>query len=106
MTRRSAAQLDAIIDDLTVDAYGDDEQLSGFLVGADEALVRGERASIVGVDVEILAVDSGPDERTGLFARVRRNGQSYEVTLADLSFPARSALGLVVAAYRRWQGRR
>lgn len=106
MTRRTAAQLDAIIDDLTIDAYGDDEQLSGFLVGAEEALIRGERALIVGVDVEILAVDSGPDERTSLLAHVRRDGRSYEVTLADLSFPAQSALGLVVAAYRRWQGRR
>jgi hypothetical protein len=105
MTRPTAAQLDAMIDDLTVDAYGDDEQLSGFLVGADEALVPGERASIVGVDVEILAVDAGPDERTGLLAGVRRDGQAYEVTLADLSFPAQSALGLV-AVYRRRQGRR
>ena len=68
---------------------------SKFLVGADEALVRGERASIVGVNVEILAVDAGPDERTGL-------SRAYEVTLADLSFPARSAFGLVVAVYRRW----
>lgn len=99
-SNRRAAR--AIIDDLAVDA----EQLFGFLVGADEAFVRGERASIVGVDVEILAVDSGPDERSGLLARVRRDGRSYEVTPADLTFPARSALGLVVAAYRRWQGRR
>lgn len=31
-------ELDALIDDLTVDAYDDEEQLAGFLVGADEAL--------------------------------------------------------------------
>lgn len=99
-------ELDALIEELTLDAYGDDEQLSGFLVGADEALVRGEGASIVGVDVEILAIDSGPDERTGLLARVRRDGQSHEIALADLSFATESELGLVVAAYRRWQGRR
>lgn len=104
MTRPMAQQLDAIIEELTLDAYGDEEQLSGFLVGADKALVRGERASIVGVEIEVLAVDSGPDERTGLLARVRREGQRYEVTLADLSFG--SELGLVVAAYRLWQGRR
>jgi hypothetical protein len=54
------AELDALIDELTVDAYGDEEQLSGFHVGAEERLRRGERATTVGVDVEIVAVDCGP----------------------------------------------
>lgn len=85
---------------------GFDEQLSGFLVGADEALVRGEWASVVGADVEVLGVDAGPDVRTGLLAHVRRDDDTYELALADISFPADSELGLVVAAYRRWQGRR
>jgi len=106
MTRPTPQQLDGLIDDLTLDAYGDDEQLSGLLVGADEALVRGERATIVGIDVEVVSVDAGPDARTGLLARVRRDGQSHEAALADLSFPTGSELGLIVAAYRRWQGRR
>ena len=99
------AELDALIDELTTDAYGDDEQLSCFLVGAEEALVGGEPASIVGVDVEILGVAPGPDARTGLLARVRRDKRSYEVALADLSFASGSELEDVVAAYRRWQGR-
>ena len=70
----TAAGLDALIEQLTVDAYGDEEQLSGFLVGAEEALVRGERATIVGVTVEVMRVVCGPDARTGLTARVRREG--------------------------------
>jgi hypothetical protein len=98
------AQLDALIDELTVDAYSDDEQLNGFLTGAEDALRRGEPARIVGVDVDVLAVDAGPDVRTGLTARVRRAGASYEVALADLTFPTDTELGVVVAAYRRWQG--
>ena len=105
MSSASAKQLDALIEDLTTDAYGDDEQLSGLLVGADEALVRGERASLVGADVDVMAVDAGPDVRTGLLARVRRDGRTYDVALADLTFEPGSDLGLVVAAYRRWQGR-
>jgi hypothetical protein len=101
----TAAGLDALIEQLTVDAYGDEEQLSGVLVGAEEALARGERATVVGVTVEVMSVDCGPDARTGLTARVRREGAMYEVALADLTFPADSALGVVVSAYRRWQGR-
>jgi hypothetical protein len=101
----TAAELDALIDDLTVDADGDEEQISGFLVGAEEALVPGEHATIVGVAVEVARVDCGPDARTGLIAEVRRDGRAYQVSLADLAFPPRSELGRVVAAYRRWQGR-
>jgi hypothetical protein len=99
------SELDALIDDLTVDAYGDEEQLVGFLVGADEALLGREPASIVGVEVAVVKVDAGPDARTGLTARVRRDNMTYDVALADLTFAADSQLGLIVAAYRRWQGR-
>lgn len=100
-----AAELDALIDELTVDAYGDEEQLAGFHVGAEEALCCGERATVAGVAVEIVAVDCGPDARTGLLARVRRDGAYYDVALADVAFGADSEPGLLVAAYRRWQGR-
>jgi hypothetical protein len=52
-------ELDALIEDLTVDAYGDEEQLSGFLVGAEEALQHEESAQIMGVDVSVIGVDTG-----------------------------------------------
>lgn len=81
----TAAGLDALIDELTVDAYGDEEQLSGFLCGAEEALVRGEQATIAGVAVEVVGVDRGPDARVGLTAVVRRDGATYAVALADLT---------------------
>ncbi|MCA1700838.1 MAG: hypothetical protein LC790_18810 [Actinobacteria bacterium] len=35
------SELDALIDDLAIDAYNDEEQLAAFLVGADESLQRG-----------------------------------------------------------------
>jgi hypothetical protein len=101
----TAAELDALIEELTVDAYNDEEQLGGFLVGAEEALVGGEPATIAGATVELINVDCGPDARTGLTARVLRDGVRHEVALADLTFAPGSELGIVVAAYRRWQGR-
>jgi len=104
-TAARLSELDALIEELTVDAHDDEEQLSGFLVGTEEAFQDGESAQLVGVQVQITAVDQGPDARTGLTARVRRDGVTYEVALADLTFAAGSRLGLVVAAYRRWQGR-
>ena len=52
-----------------------------------------------------MSVDCGPDARTGLTARVMRDGTTHEVALTDLTFSADGALGVAVAADRRWQGR-
>ena len=102
---RSTAQLDALIEDLTIDCYNDEEQETGFQVGAEEALVRGERAQLAGNGFEVRAVIHGPDVRAGLRARVRgQDGTPHEVALSDLEFPDESELGTVVAAYRRWLG--
>jgi hypothetical protein len=54
---------------------------------------------------QVTPVDAGPDVRSALTARVRREGARYEVAYADLTFTAGSQSGLVAAAYRRWQGR-
>jgi hypothetical protein len=102
---RSPAQLDALIEELTVVAYNDEEQETGFQVGAEDALVRGERARLAGHEFEVRAVIHGPDVRTGLRARVRgQDGTTHEVALGDLEFRDDSELGTVVAAYRRWLG--
>lgn len=102
---RSRAQLDALIEELTVDAYNDEEQETGFQAGAEDALVRGERAHLAGHELEVRAVIHGPDVRAGLRARVRgQDGATHEVALSDLKFPDESELGTIVAAYRRWLG--
>jgi hypothetical protein len=41
----STADLDALIEELTVDCYDDEEQLTGLLTGAEVALVVGEIAA-------------------------------------------------------------
>jgi len=98
------AELDELIAELTVDAYGDEEQFTGFLTGAEDALQGSEPASIVGVPVTVVKIDAGPDVRRGLTAICERDGARYEVSLVDLAFPADSELGRVTAAYRRWLG--
>ncbi len=100
-----ATDLDAVIEQLTVDAYNDEEQEAGFLVGAEEALVRDEQARLLGTKVEVCKILDGPDVGTGLRARIRTGDRAiHDVALADLSFAEHSELGVVVAAYRRWLG--
>jgi hypothetical protein len=102
---RSPTQLDALIEELTVDCYNDEEQETGFQVGAEEALRRGERAHLAGRELEVRRVVHGPDVRAGLRAQLRdQDGIAYEVALSDLAFPDDSELGTIVAAYRRWLG--
>ena len=98
------AALDALIEELTVDAYGDEEQLVGFLTGAEDALAVGEIATVAGVEIRIVAVDCGPDARRGLLAVCERDGRRFEESLADIDFGPSSELGQIVAAYRRWLG--
>jgi hypothetical protein len=102
---RSPAQLDALIEELTVDCYNDEEQETGFQVGAEEALRRGERAQLAGHELEVRGVIHGPDVRAGLRALVRdQDGIAHKVALSDLVFPDDSELGTIVTAYRRWLG--
>jgi hypothetical protein len=74
MADESPADLDALIEELTIDAYGDEEQLTGLLTGAEDALRSRELATIVGVSVQVVAVAEGPDVRRGLIAVCEREG--------------------------------
>jgi hypothetical protein len=99
----SPAELD-LINDLTVDCYNDEEQLTGLLTGAEEALVIGEIATIAGAEIRIMAVDLPSDMRRGLTAVCERDGERFVLSLADIRFGDTSELGRVAGAYRRWLG--
>ena len=96
-------EIDDLIAEVTVDAYGDDEQLSSFECAFEELDVLPD-ASVVGEVVEVLHIWYDGDERRGLIARCRRNGQEYPLSLLDLAFPGDSEAARLVAAYRRWLG--
>jgi hypothetical protein len=96
-------EIDDLIDEVIVDAYGDDEQLSSFECAFEELDVLPE-ATVIGEVVEVLHIWFDGDERRGLIARCRRNGQEYPLSLLDLTFPGDSEAARLVAAYRRWLG--
>ena len=96
-------EIDDLIAEVTVDAYGDDEQLSSFEYAFEELDVLPD-ATVIGEVVEVLHIWYDGDERRGLIARCRRNGQEYPLSLLDLAFPGDSEAARLVAAYRRWLG--
>ncbi len=97
--------LEALIEEITVDAYGDDEKLWAFgQAFADEVALPAD-AFAVGEPVSVLAIDYGGNVRRGLTARCRReDGAEHVVALCDVVFPERSNGSRHVAAYRQWLG--
>ncbi len=96
--------LDDLIETLTIDCYGDDEELGAFLQAFEDELDLPAEASVVGVAVRVVAVEHGGDVRRGLVAHCRREGGDYELALANLSLPSGSPVSMLHTAYRRWLG--
>jgi RNase P/RNase MRP subunit POP5 len=97
------ADLDDLVADITVDAYGDDEAQTAFLeVFTGEVTVPGA-ATVLGVAVEVVGFDFR-DARRGIVARCRRDSLEQELAAVDLVFAPDSVGAWVQAAYRRWLG--
>ncbi|MEU0221196.1 hypothetical protein ABZ281_41975 [Streptomyces sp. NPDC006265] len=54
---------EASIEEATVDAYGDDEQLIGFFTMIEENLAVPFTTTVLGVDVSVVGVDPAEDGR-------------------------------------------
>ena len=97
--------LNELVESITVDAYGTDEQLTAFLTVFEEEVDRPCPAQILGVDIEVVAFDLQGDERRGLVARCRRIGGPTEVvSLIDVHFESGTVAAWLHAAFREWLG--
>jgi hypothetical protein len=101
----SPHRLDALIEEATVDAYGESEQATAFLTAPEENLTLPFGATVLGEAVVVEKIDlSNADE---LLAICRRRGKRLKVRLLDLDLPVPRPKGAEwVAAYRRWSRRR
>jgi hypothetical protein len=100
----SPHRLDALIEEATVDAYGESEQATAFLTVLEEHLALPFSATVLGEAVVVETIDlSGADE---LIAICRRRGKRQKVRLLDLELPVPRPKGAEwVAAYHRWSRR-
>lgn len=98
--------LDTLIDEVIVDAYGEDEQLSAFRQAFEENGRFPVPVSVVGTVVEMIAVDYEGDERRGLLAVCRRDGRTHTMSLLDVvpAGPPPLTTARLLAGYRRWWG--
>lgn len=101
-----ADAIDELVERVTVDAYGDYEQLSAFWQWFEDEARFPFRATVVGAEVEVMGVDFPGHERRGLVAICRRDGADHLLSLVDVV-----PTGLMpvltrqlLDAYRRWSG--
>ena len=101
----NSTELDALIDEIIVDAYGEDEQLCAFCQALEDALPQPADGFVIGEPVSVIAFDYDGNERRGLTARCRReDGSEHVVSAAEVGFPANINLSRYIAAYRKWMG--
>ena len=98
--------IDELIEETLLDAYGEDEQLWSFRQAFEVDVRYPFRGEVVGVEVEVDAVDFAGDERRGLVAVCRRANERHAVSLLDITpvGPLPVQTRRLLNAYRRWSG--
>ena len=95
------AKLEKLIGEAVVNAYGEDEQVGGFLSMMEEHLALPFSANILGVDVVVEKVDTTCNGR--IVAVCRRDQTRQRIGILDLSLPTPAPAGTEwIAAYRHW----
>ncbi len=97
------AELDDLVAEIVVDAYGDDEQHVAFHELFSSEVATPVVATVLGLTVEVIGFDYH-DARHGVMATCRRDKVTHELGAADVIFPPDSTAAWVQAAYRRWLG--
>jgi hypothetical protein len=103
-TRRpnlSRQQLNAMVAEATVDAYGGDEQLTGLYTLVEEHLALPFTTEVLGVTVSVKGVELTDD---GIVAVCVAGRQRQRISILDLPLPIPPPGGVEwIEAYRHWR---
>lgn len=103
MASKRSAALEAMIEEATVDAYNDDEQLTGLFTMIEERLAVPFTTTVLGVEVTVRKVDLTADT---IVAICTRGGHRQKIDVLDLPLPNPPPDGADwIDAYRHWAGR-
>jgi hypothetical protein len=99
----SKAELDALIEEATVDCYNEEEQTTGLFTMIEEHLALPFQTSVLGLAVTVTRVDLAVSHL--IVAICRRDGVKQVLPILDLPLPAPAPDGAEwIEAYRRWLG--
>ena len=92
-----------MIEEATVDAYNDDEQLTGLYTMIEDHLAVPFTTTVLGVEVTVRKVDLTADSIVAICTRGR---ERQRIDLLDLPLPVPPPDGAEwIDAYRHWAGR-
>ncbi|MGW6395333.1 hypothetical protein ACWFR1_33655 [Streptomyces sp. NPDC055103] len=95
------AEIEAMIEEATVDAYGEGEQLTGLFTLLEEHLALPFATAVLGAEVMVRSVDLTPDGR--IVALCSRGHVRQAIGILDLPLPSPAPEGAEwVEAYRHW----
>jgi len=92
-----------MIEEATVDAHGESEQVMGWFTMIDENLEVPFETTVLGIPVTVERVELSRSEQ--IVAICRRGRERQLLPILDLTLPTPPPEGAVwIAAYRRWLG--
>lgn len=104
MPKLSDEELDALVEEATVDAYGDDEQLAGLAVMIADNVKVPFQTAVLGVTVTVRKITQA---ESGIVADCVRDGHHQAISVLELPLPEPPPKGAQwIAAYRHWAGGR
>ena len=100
-SRTDARTLDRLIEEATVDAYGDSEQRTGFYTMLEDNLELPFTTEVLGVEVTVERIDMNDAEE--IVAVCTRGRTRQTIHILDLPLPVPPPRGAEwIEAYRRW----
>ncbi|MGW1001276.1 hypothetical protein [Streptomyces sp. NPDC002520] len=97
------AELEAMVEEATVDAYNDDEQLTGLFTMLEEHLGLPFTTAVLGGEVTVDGIDLTPDG--WIVALCSRGGMRQSIGILELPLPSPAPEGAEwIEAYRHWAG--
>ena len=102
MAELSEADLDKLVEEAIVDAYGEDEQLAGFYTMIVDNLALPFTTRVLGVEVTVAGIELTD---RGIAAICVRGTHRQSIAILDLRLPAPPPPGSEwIAAYAHWAG--
>jgi hypothetical protein len=101
VAKPSSTELDALVEQAVVDAYDEDEQLSGFQVMIEDNLAVPFQTTVLGVEVTVTKIDFLPG--SGIVAICTGGKHRQAIGILDLPLPDPSPDGAEwIEAFRHW----
>ncbi len=95
------AQLDAMIEEATIDCYNESEQVTGLLTVIEDELKVPFKTQVLGVEVTVERVDLNGEDQ--IVAICSRETLRQSIPLLDLPLPTPPPKGAEwIEAYRHW----